>query len=187
MGMLLTAAKSDTWREAWRQQDLWANTEFAMLCCGWNPGDFRHGDGGPAAQQAYNEAREAIRRAVKAGAIGVVSWKMLEDRDERWFDTVAEFRPQDVIGWASERYPATFPYKPAERDTVEKVPTALSARLQALIGIAGDLDPGLSQKEIAERIRRGMSVQEREAQAYAALIRPDDAVARDRRAARRRD
>jgi hypothetical protein len=52
-------AAGNGWHERWKAQDAWTASEFAMLCCGWNPSLGEHPD-----QSLYNDTLEAITRAV---------------------------------------------------------------------------------------------------------------------------
>ncbi len=91
-------------RAGWLEYDLWTECEFRDLCCGLDPSDNR------AANPATNDAIEAIRRGVLAGALVSID-KPGATAGDRTYYSALFFRPKDVIPWASKRFPATFPFK----------------------------------------------------------------------------
>lgn len=126
----------DAWRERWKHQDAWTASEFAMLCCGWNPSIGEHPD-----QELYNHALETITRAVRVSALPTLDLRSPSTGAERIYAAAPLFSPQAVSGWAANRYPETFPYpknawgdeKPL--DTRERA--SLLIMLAALAEIAG--------------------------------------------------
>jgi len=92
-----------------------------------------------------------------------------------------------VWRWARKCYPATFPYssKDFRTSTNSSVPDKLPTRLATLIGMIPEV-AGRTQKQITATIAERLKVSDRDAQAFAALIRPDEAAARDGRVKARR-
>ena len=66
------------------------------------------------------------------------------------------------------------------------VPAGLPRRFSMLWEVWKDVRAGTSQKEVTAQIREKLKVSERDAQAYAALIRSDASASQDMRATRRR-
>jgi hypothetical protein len=176
----------ESWQKYWRHRDAWTVREFAQLCCGWNPSLYTFPD-----RDAYNEALESINRAVRVRALPIIddlAWPSTPA--ERLYEAVPTFRPNEVIAWALAHYPKKFPFDAAELAPGSSAMadlTELPNRLRQLLEIARNVSAGQSQKEIAGRIQKELGTSERDAQAYASLIRPDKSIERDRRAARRRD
>jgi hypothetical protein len=156
MGYLHRGEGADDWQEQWQKVNLWNAGELAMLCCGWNPGDGRHGDGSLKDQSAYNDALELIRRAVKAGDLTVAvppAWLVSEQ--DPLFQAVAQFKPVDAIKWAKGQYPDTFPFSPKLEDrplkNIER--TSLLLIIAALAKIA-KLKPADAIREIQADLQR---------------------------------
>ena len=122
------------------------------------------------------------------------NWPIIENlrwpagRDELFYGAAPLFRPEDAVRWALRQYPKTFALSiddlPRQTNiTLAQTPT----RVTKLLEVAASVPDNISQKQLADLIKTELRCGSREAQAYAALIRPDDAVSKDRRAARRRE
>jgi hypothetical protein len=182
----MAARRSAKWRREWTRMSAWTPSEFTQLCLGW-AADGRFEDA-----ELYNVTFQKIERAIRTKD------PSLPTIDLRWPETNAEaiyggaplFRPAEVWRWAHERFPR-FPFReddfaaaPAAGDSV------LPERLRKLVEIARQISvgnrSGVPQKQIADEIKKAVGVKLREAEALAALIRRDEDVKSDRRAARRR-
>ncbi|MEQ1897787.1 MAG: hypothetical protein ABL971_10425 [Vicinamibacterales bacterium] len=144
----------EDWKARWHVMDAWTVGEFAMLCCGWDPGTGEHPD-----QGAFNAAVEAITRAVRVGAIPTCELKWPARIEEQIFSGAPLFRPSEVSEWALKRFPATFPV-PAEwasegaLDIRER--TSLLRIIAALAGLAKiDLNnPARAAEDLEAEMRR---------------------------------
>ena len=112
-----------TWREHWRLMDAWSIQALAALCCGEDPDLYEAQD-----QDAYERAFAMVTGGVRAHVLPTI-------RATRPSDTDLAFRPSDVIPWAAEKYPDTFPYvadkkplDPRERATLHVIIAALAQR-----------------------------------------------------------
>jgi hypothetical protein len=93
------------WLEYWKRRDAWTVREFAQLCCGWNPTEYKIHN-----QNAYNDAIESINRAVRVRALRTIdnlAWPATGA--EQMYDSVPAFRPIEVCEWAKKHYGTTFP------------------------------------------------------------------------------
>jgi len=99
------SAAAVAWRAKWLHQDAWTVREFALLCCGWNPSENEVPD-----IDRYNEALEAINRAVRVKILPTLELQWPPTHAERLYDSVPYFKPGEVARWAADRYPDAFPY-----------------------------------------------------------------------------
>jgi hypothetical protein len=181
------------WREEWRRKFAWTAQQLAHLCCGWDPGD--HHLPNPA---KYNRILQEIQFAVNykdeglMPAVRIGLWEADDpDRKAQWFyGSIPVFTPSRVVAWAASHYPE-FPYTTKDfqefsddREGVQK--DELPVRMRQLLTVVRGLTGVALQKEVQAVIREAMGVDNRTAQAYAALVRPDGSVGDDARAARRR-
>ena len=109
-----------TWQEYWRSMDAWSLSAFAALCCGVDPQLDQAPD-----EDAYERARGMVASGVRAHVLRTIP--------ARPTDRELAFRPSDVIPWAAEKYPDTFPYvadekplDPRERATLRIIIAALA-------------------------------------------------------------
>ena len=101
-----------SWRDEWKKQDAWTAAEFAMLCCGWNPGLREHPD-----QEQYNNALEMISRAVRVNILPVFELRWAGTVADQLYASVPLFEPKAVAKWATKHF-SQFPFGPDDFDVV---------------------------------------------------------------------
>jgi hypothetical protein len=175
-----TAVRRRDWRAYWAMRDAWTVREFAQLCCGWNPTVYKFPN-----RARYDEARDSINRAVRVRALSTIddlAWPATNG--ETMHDAFPAFRPAQVAAWAVKHYSHAFPFSVEElvAGLTRSTGTPMPDKLVRLLALRDEIPTGSSQKRIAELIAERLVVKPREAAAYAALIRPDEAVAADGRA-----
>jgi hypothetical protein len=179
----------DAWKRRFAYSSAVTPYEAASVWCGWSyttrtiPDLDLHRD-------RLQEALRAVRtRNDRLPVIDNLRWP--ETPDERHYHAWPCLRPIDVWQYGRAVFPDT-----CASFTAEDFPgllndlraAALPQRLQQLLKVWKATPASEeSQKKKAQRIMKAMpGVKEREATAYAALIRPDDEVQADQRAAKKR-
>lgn len=104
------AEADEATRQRWRNADLWSSHDLSALCCGLVPDKSR------PASAPVNEADEAIRRAVLAKVLPVIS-PVDATAGDHLYGHDRFFKPADATRWASRQFPA-FPYSPSDFQAV---------------------------------------------------------------------
>ena len=144
----------------WKHRDAWTVREFAQLCCGWNPSENRIPD-----QNAYNEAVDRINRAVRVNRLQVSELNWPSTGAERLYESVPMFRPSEVVGWAKEMFPDTFPFdsnewrdtrlEAKERNLGTPVRAEAESELAHAVGADDPVDPTAQPDAASNVFRRG--------------------------------
>lgn len=117
------AEADEATRQRWRNADLWSSHDLSALCCGLVPDKSR------PASAPLNEADEAIRRAVLANVLPVIS-PVDATAGDHLYGHARFFKPADATRWASRQFPA-FPYAPSDFEASSRPPVAeLSPRAE---------------------------------------------------------
>jgi len=173
-----------TWQDEWINEDAWSLSEFANLCCGFEPGSGKSED----EAIAINKATDKINKAVLMEVIPCTDPDDAQDAANRMYGTARYFKSCGVIEWAAGHFRA-FPYsvdnlagnRPVQLPTVaDKIAPEVAERLQALCDAALEFFPngedgGDKNLVIADWIQQRCDLSDSLAQKAASLIRPNAA------------
>jgi len=171
-------------KQDWMKEDAWSLSEFANLCCGFEPGSGKTDD----EAIAVNKATDKINRAVLMKMIPCTDPDDTQDSASRLYGANRYFKPCDVIEWASGHFQA-FPHSvdnlagnhPVQLATVaDNIAPDVVERLQALCDAALNFFPngedgGATNATIAEWLGKKVDISPTLAERAASIIRPDAA------------
>ncbi len=103
----------DDTKKAWLSKELWSEQETAWLLCG----ELYPSSRAPSNNE-YNEASEALRRAILAKRLAVIE-PIDATAGDRLYGHSRFFRPDDVITWVAGRFP-NFPFDDESQSIASK-------------------------------------------------------------------